>query len=294
MSKQKTKDEIEMQEKNIDQSNKCNNGQQNNSTVADMLISMEDKKSFFFLKKEPNFQEVTVKDGFINEGAASRMDHGAMIVDDEKKTILYILIDATTLCRTDRMKGKAFEGLDQYLLKDVIEEKLFEKYPQYKNYKVIHTSVVVYPIEIIASPEKIEQEKRNVRNFCINVNYKLNSYASRPGYHLIDAAMKLDELIKVIRQILNNMRRYNFSQDLLADVWKEIHSTYEYMPVRALTKDNVKNHKDHLVYCLKSNNTKYTIDDLKEFAKTLDVFLDGSETKEVMIGKIVGHIITKE
>ena len=160
--------------------------------------------------------------------------------------------------------------------------------------KVIHTSVVVYPIEIIASPEKIEQEKRNVRNFCINVNYKLNSYASRPGYHLIDAAMKLDELIKVIRQILNNMRRYNFSQDLLADVWKEIHSTYEYMPVRALTKDNVKNHKDHLVYCLKSNNTKYTIDDLKEFAKTLDVFLDGSETKEVMIGKIVGHIITKE
>ena len=292
MSKQKTKDEIEMKEKNIDQSNKSNNGQDNNWIVANELKSMENGKSFFFLKKEPEFKCNSIKDGFIHEIAASRMDHGAMIVDDEKKTILYILIDATTKCRTDRMKGKAFEGLDQYVLKNVIEERLFSQYPKYKGYKVIHTSATIFP-SVLEGKDPVKEE-RDVKNFSINVNYRLNSYASRPGCHLIDAAMKLDAFRKVVDRIIKHMRRYNFSQDLLADVWKEIHSTYEYMPVRALTKDNVKNHKDHLVYCLKSNNTKYTIDDLKEFAKILDVFLDGSETKEVMIGKIVGHIITKE
>ena len=65
------------------------------------------------------------------------MDQYMLVIDHIKKVIQCIMIDASTSERSDRMKGKAVQGLDQALLAPKIEEQLFKKFPEYVDYEVL-------------------------------------------------------------------------------------------------------------------------------------------------------------
>ena len=84
---------------------------------------------------------------------------------------------------------------------------------------------------------------------------------------MINAAMTVDELEAVIKEISSNKHKYSFDQDTFANAWKNLFNTMDYLPSRVLNKENATEHKDELLYALENHSNDYEKAELDAFAK---------------------------
>lgn len=257
--------------RSIDQSIKVRNGQKFNQDVTAMLESVQDGTHVVFVKAEPEFEKKMTKRGFKYKPIYLQMDHEFLIIDHDKMEILCVLSDGTTTFRNDRAKIKRSEGVDQMRLKDEIEKKLLDAYPQYKDYCITHINLFVFPSELNCSLRRKAIEEKAIREFCINTNYSTNSFRSIVGCHQIDAAMTIKEMEAVINELSVNRARYSFTQNAFANAWKNLYNTMDYLPTRDLTVDNAENYKDQLIYSLDHHPNDYSRKELNDFAKTCGI-----------------------
>lgn len=254
--------------RSYDQSLRARNGHKFNQDVTDMLVSVADGKNVVFLRAEPNFEKKLTKRSFKCKPISLQMDHSFLIIDHDKMEILYIMSDGTTTFRNDRAKIKRAEGLDQMRLKDTIEADLLKEHPEYRDYCITHVNLFVFPSHMSGSLKRKQREEKAIREFCINTNHSTNSFRSMVGCHQIDAAMTINEMKAVIHELTVNKANYSFTQNALANAWKTLYHTFDFLPTRALTIYSAENFKDHLIYSLDNHANDYSKDELDEFAAT--------------------------
>jgi hypothetical protein len=257
--------------RSIDQSLKVRNGHRFNQDVTDMLQSVHDGTNVVFVKAEPEFEKTPTKRGFKYKPIYLQMDHEFLIIDHDKMEILCVLSDGTTTFRNDRAKIKRAEGIDQMRLKDEIEGKLLSAYPQYKDYCITHINLFVFPSKMNGSLRRKTMEAKAIREFCINTNYSTNSFRSMVGCHQIDAAMTIDEMCAVIKELSSNRAKYSFTQNAFANAWKNLYTAMDYLPTRALTVENATDHKDQMLYSLDHHPNDYSRKELIDFAKACSI-----------------------
>jgi hypothetical protein len=253
--------------RSIEQSLRVRTGLGFNDDVTKMLNRVSDGTNVVFVKAEPEFEKRLTKRGFKYKPIYLQMDHEFLIIDHDKMEILCVLSDGTTTFRNDRAKIKRAEGVDQMRLKDEIEKKLLDAYPQYKDYCITHINLFVFPSKLNCSLRRKAMEEKAIREFCINTNYSTNSFRSVVGCHQIDAAMTINEMEAVIKELSTNRAKYSFTQNAFANAWKNLYNTMDYLPTRELSIDNAENHKDQLLYSLDHHPNDYSRKELIDFAK---------------------------
>ena len=252
--------------RSIEQSIRVRTGLKFNDEVTDMLNGVHNGNEVVFVKAEPKFEKKGEKRGWKRKATYLKMDHQFLIVDDDKKEILIVLSDGTTTFRNDRAKIKRSEGVDQMALKPEIEEAVMALDPKYKHYTMKHVNLLVFPTKMNGSLRRIDREKKMIREFCIHLNYGLNSFRTAGRCHQIDAAMTIDEMEAVIKEISTNKHKYSFDQDAFANAWKNLYNTMEYLPSRVLSVENAEENKDQLLYALEHHSNDYEKAELDEFA----------------------------
>ena len=252
--------------RSIDQSMRARGGSKFNDVVTDMLRGVHNGNDVVFVKTEPTFERKGEKRGWKRKATHLQMDHQFLIVDDDKKEILVCLSDGTTTFRNDRAKIKRAEGIEQMDLKTEIETAVEALDPKYKAYTMKHVNLLVFPTKMNCSLRRIDKEKAMIREFCVHLNYGLNSFRTRGRCHQIDAAMTVEELEAVIKEITTNKHKYSFDQDTFANAWKNLFNTMDYLPSRVLSVENAKENKDELLYALKHHPLDYEKKELDEFA----------------------------
>ena len=250
----------------IYQSLRARGGSKFNDVVSEMLRGVKNGSDVIFVKTEPTFERKGEKRGWKRKATHLQMDHEFLIVDDDKKEILVCLSDGTTTFRNDRAKIKRAEGIEQMDLKGEIEASVEALNPKYKKYTMKHVNLLVFPSKMDGSLRRIDREKSAIREFCIHLNYGLNSFRTRGRCHQIDAAMTVAELEAVIKEISTNKHKYSFDQDTFANAWKNLFNTMDYLPSRVLSVENAQENKDELLYALEHHPNDYEKIELDEFA----------------------------
>ena len=253
--------------RSIDQSMRARGGSKFNGIVSKMLDGLHNGHDIVFVDTEPTFERKGEKRGWKTKPTHLQMDHEFLIVDDDKKEILVCLSDGTTTFRNDRAKIKRAEGIEQADLKPEIEESVERLNPKYKKYTMKHVNILVFPSEMNVSLRSVNREKAAIREFCIHLNYGLNSFRTRGRCHQIDAAMTVEELKAVIEEISNNKHKYSFDQDTFANAWKNLFNTMDYLPSRVLSVENAEENKDELLYALDNHPGDYEKAELNGFAE---------------------------
>lgn len=254
--------------RSYDQSLRARNGHKFNQEVTDMPKSVSDGKNVVFLRAEPNFEKTWTKRSFKCRPISLQMDHAFLVIDHDKMEIIYAMSDGTTTFRNDRAKIKRAEGLDQIRLKDVIEADLLKAHPEYRDYCITHVNLFVFPSKMSGTLKNRRREANAIREFCVNTNHSTNSFRSVVGCHQIDAAMTIEEMRAVINELNVHRANYSFTQNAFANAWKNLYSTFEYLPTRDLTEYNARNYKDHLLYSLDKHANDYSRSELIAFAKS--------------------------
>lgn len=252
--------------RSIDQSIRVRTGLKFNDEVTNVLKAVHNGNEVVFVKAEPEFERKGEKRGWKRKATYLKMDHELLIVDDDKKELLIVLSDGTTTFRNDRAKIKRSEGVDQMALKSEIENAVIDLDPKYKKYTMKHVNLLVFPTKMNGSLRRIDREKKMIRDFCIHLNYGLNSFRTAGRCHQIDAAMTVEELEAVIKEISTNKHRYSFDQDTLANAWKNLFNTMDYLPSRVLSTENAEENKDELLYALEHHPRDYEKAELDAFA----------------------------
>ena len=252
--------------RSIDQSIRVRTGLNFNEEVTKMLKKAHDGNSVVFVKAEPDFEKKGEKRGWKKKPTYLKMDHEFLIVDEDKKELMCVLSDGTTTLRNDRAKIKRSEGVDQMGLKDEIEKKVLEEYPQYKHYTIKHVNLLVFPSKMNGSLRRKAYEAKMIREFCVHVNYGLSSFRTAGRCHQIDAAMTINELEAVVIELSVNKHKYSFDQDAFANAWKNLFNTMDYLPSRVLSVENAKENKDQLLYSLEHHALDYEKKELDAFA----------------------------
>ena len=252
--------------RSIDQSIRVRTGLKFNDEVTDMLKGAHNGKEVVFVKAEPEFEKKGEKRGWKKKPTYLKMDHEFLIVDEDKRELLVVLSDGTTTFRNDRAKIKRSEGVDQMALKPEIEAAIDKAYPQYKAYTKKHVNLLVFPKTMKGTLRRIDREKKMIREFCIHLNYGLNSFRTAGRCHQIDAAMTIEEMKAVIEEVSINKHKYSFDQDTLANAWKNLFKTMDYLPSRVLSVENAKENKDELLYSLEHHPRDYEKSELDNFA----------------------------
>jgi hypothetical protein len=252
--------------RSIDQSIRARGGSNFNDVVSEVLRKIEDKRNVVFVKTEPTFERKGEKRGWKKKATHLQMDHEFLIIDDDKKEILVCLSDGTTTFRNDRAKIKRAEGIEQMDLKAEIESSVERLNPKYKKYTMKHVNILVFPSKMNVFLCRVDKEKAAIREFCIHVNYGLSSFRTRGRCHQIDAAMTIDELEAVIKEITTNKHKYSFDQDTFANAWKNLFHTMDYLPSRVLSVENAEENRDELLYALKHHPNDYDKVELDSFA----------------------------
>lgn len=252
--------------RSIDQSMRSRGGNDFNVVVSKMLDGIKNGSDIIFVDSEPIFERKGEKRGWKRKATHLQMDHEFLIVDEDKKEILVCLSDGTTTFRNDRAKIKRAEGIEQMDLKEEIEKSIEAMNPVYKTYTMKHLNLLIFPSKMNGVLRRIGKEKAMIREFCIHLNYGLNSFRTKGRCHQIDAAMTVDELEAVIKEVSVNKHRYSFDQDTFANAWKNLFNTMEYLPSRVLSKENATEHKDELLYALEHHYSDYEKAELDGFA----------------------------
>lgn len=278
--------------RSYDQSLRVKTGNDFNHEVTKMLRRVENGSDIVFIRPEPVFEQSGVKRGFKRRPTYLQMDHEFIIVDHDKRELLCVLSDGSTTFRNDRAKIKRSEGIDQMNLKPIIETHLLSMYPQYKDYTITHLNIFVFPSKMRGSLKSKAREAKMIRDFCVNTNYSLNSFRSTVGCHQIDAAMTIDEMEAVINELTTNKYKYSFTQNAFANAWKNLYSTFDYLPTRELTIENATNYKDQLLYSMANHANDYERSELIEFAKACGISpWRKTWTNKAMIRIISKHIV---
>ena len=257
--------------RSYDQSVRAKHGHEFNQQVTEMLLSVADGKNVIFLRAEPIFEKKWTKRGFKCRPIKLQMDHAFLVIDHAKMEILYAMSDGTTTFRNDRAKIKRAEGLDQIRLKDVIEAELLKTHPEYRDYCITHVNLFVFPSVMSGTLKRRKAEAQAIREFCTNTNHSTNSFRSVVGCHQIDAAMTIEEMKAVINELNANRANYSFTQNAFANAWKNLYTTFDYLPTRDLTIANAKDFKDHLLYSLDTHANDYSRAELVDFAKKCNI-----------------------
>ena len=253
--------------RSYDQSQRVLTGNNFNRDVTKMMQRVNNGTSVIFVRAEPEFEKKGEKRGWKRKPTYLKMDHEFLIVDDDKQELMVALSDGTTTLRNDRAKIKRSEGVDQMALKEEIEKKVLEEYPQYKNYTIKHVNLLVFPSKMNSHLLRKVYEAKMIREFCIHVNYGLSSFRTAGRCHQIDAAMTIGEMEAVITELSVNKHKYSFDQDAFANAWKRIYNTMDYLPCRVLSVENAQEHKDQLLYALEHHAFAYERAELDSFAK---------------------------
>jgi hypothetical protein len=252
--------------RSIDQSIRVRTGLKFNDEVTRVLKGMHNGNDVVFVKAEPEFKKKMEKRGYKGKPVYLKMDHQFLIVDDDKKEILVVLSDGTTTFRNDRAKIKRSEGVDQKALENEIEDSVRALDTKYKKYTMKHVNLLVFPTKMNFSLRRIDKEKTAIREFCIHLNYSLSSFRTKGRCHQIDAAMTIDEMEAVIKEIATNKYKYSFDQDTFANAWKNLFNTMDYLPSPILSAENAQENKDNLLYALKHHPNDYEKSELDDFA----------------------------
>lgn len=276
--------------KNMEQSAKSNTGIRFNKYVTSVLQGAHNGKTIIFLGEEPTFMRSGTKQSWQCQPIMIKMDHSFLLVDDDKKEIIYVLSDGTTTYRKDRARGKCTEGINQARLRVEIETDLFQRFPQYHDYTIAHANVFVFPSKMKSSLKNFVRECETIRNFCINTNYGTNEFRSNEGCHQIDAAMTISELKEVITEIAANPHKYSFTRDTIAHVWTKKFRSWDYQPTKQLTMRNIKADKNHVIYCMQKNPRDYSSTVLNTFAKECGLKFKKNTPKKAKIQAIIEHV----
>ena len=252
--------------RSLDQAIRVRTGLDFNGNVTNMLNRVHNGKDVVFVKAEPTFEKKVVKRGFKGNRVYLKMDHWFLIVDDDKREILVVLSDGTTTFRNDRAKIKRSEGVDQFGFKPEIEAEVMKLDPKYKHYTMKHINLLVFPSKMSGALRRKNKEAKAIRSFCVMVNHGLSSFRTAGRCHQIDAAMTIDEMEAVIKEISTNKFRYSFDVNSFANAWKNLYNTFEYLPPRVLDVENATEYKDHLLYCLDVHANDYDKEELDVFA----------------------------
>lgn len=279
--------------RSIDQSMRARSGNKFNDVVTDMLRGVHNGDDVVFVKTEPTFERKGEKRGWKRKATHLQMDHEFLIVDDDKKEILVCLSDGTTTFRNDRAKIKRAEGIEQMDLKPEIETSVEALDPKYKKYTMKHVNLLVFPTKMNCSLRRIDKEKAAIREFCIHLNYGLNSFRTRGRCHQIDAAMTIDEMEAVIKEISTNKHKYSFDQDAFANAWKNLFNTMDYLPSRVLSVESAEENKDELLYALEHHPNDYDKAELDAFAEKCGITpwkkTMTNAAKRKLIGKYIAN-----
>ena len=290
MTNEDIQDMIQEESKNMEQSAKSTAGTRFNQYVTSVFKRLHNGKNMIFIKNEPAFAKGGTKQSWQCKPIMIKMDHSFLLVDDDKKEIIYVLSDNTTTYRKDRARGKCAEGINQSRLKVEIEADLFKRFPQYVDYNIAHANVFVFPSKMKHTLKNLVRECETIRTFCINTNYGTNEFRSNEGCHQIDAAMTIAELEEVIKEITKNPHKYSFTRDTIAHVWTKLFTSWDYQPLVNLEKRIVKKNKAHAIYCLQKAPREYSVAVLNSFAKECGLKFKKNTPKKAMVQSIVEHI----
>ena len=248
-----------IKEKNKDQSDKAIAGAEFNRLVMNKLLACENL-SFKFVKKEHAFKTYIIENGFYKMGPRMQVDHSMVIFNHDKKQAMYIFNDSTTTHRGQRIKEKAFEGIEKSRLKHVIANDFKERFQQYEDYELVILFIVIYPTHMSDGLKNLERERRDVHQFCVDVNYKATPLATRDGFEVIDYAAKLCDFVVAIKELTLHPSKYDFHANLLSEIWKTKYTTYKDMPPLALIRDNFENRPAMLMQSMEYYKSKESYD----------------------------------
>ena len=274
---------------NKEQQNKALHGNGFNREITDTLEKLEDG-SFIFLSTEKQFKMIDENKTFHGSENVTRMDHAMVLVNHYTQQILYIATDATTSERSDRTKGKAYNGAMLHRIKDGIKKEFLEENPEYIGYEFFLNNALIFPTELDSSMKNLENEKAMIRKLCTEINYKLHPYAK---FGDINVALTLEDLEIIIDSIKKKMFTCSFSEDTLAEVWREYRNESEYKPVRRATLENYKNHREELLCGLLENPKKYHSEELKELCETLNIECGKNPTATKLINILISKLETE-
>lgn len=270
-------------DKNKEQSEKSQKGHDFNYEMeCSYILWSNEISSFGFYTSETPY--VAEQCGEHISSARCQIDQLCYLANNIKKQLKLVFIDNTTSAR-DRTKGKSSNSADVYFFKEMIIQDFISKHPKFEGYDIFFEVGILYPDELIGVYKNPNGEKQKIILDCANINYQTGIRHRLGEIYGLDFAVQKSQLYACLKYF-DKHPELDFSKIMIRDIWKQIYSSYKYMPPIWLSKKAIDEQWERVVFCLETYSSKYSLEIVKKVLKDFGIDMKKSSTKKECISKI--------